>query len=120
MAEGPAQYEYTALIGGDDGPRAASRDVVEDPAGPLAVWCETEFRRPTNRSTWPRAIMLQGKLTKSCPNMVRYRAFKCSLSKFLGARSFFRRRAVLPCKPHVSLAIRVDGDVAEWSKALPC
>ena len=38
----------------------------------------------------------------------------CALTGFLPAG------AELPCNPYVCLAIRVDGDVAEWSKALPC
>ena len=32
----------------------------------------------------------------------------------------FRNWRFSPCNPCVLLAIRVGGDVAEWSKALPC
>ncbi|MEQ9448573.1 MAG: hypothetical protein RLN70_06635, partial [Rhodospirillaceae bacterium] len=44
----------------------------------------------------------------------------CNPGQVRPVESFFRHGAVLPCNPDVGLDIRVGGDVAEWSKALPC
>ena len=68
----------------------------------------------------PKALLQAGEMTKSFPFLVPRRSFPCHFKGFTaswGTRQVFE---ISPCNARVCPAIRVGGDVAEWSKALPC
>ena len=54
--------------------------------------------------------------TVSFPRLV----FPCRFKGLAGFGMCHRGIEFLPCKSTVCPAIRISGDVAEWSKALPC
>ena len=43
-----------------------------------------------------------------------------NLARFYSPPGKIPKQRFSPCNPYIHLAIRVGGDVAEWSKALPC
>ena len=70
---------------------------------------------PFDPQTRPRK-----ELTGSCPNPVPLSAFRCHFKVLEGAGAFTVGAGILPCISCGWTAIPVGGDVAEWSKALPC
>ena len=66
------------------------------------------------------ALLPKRALTKSCPKTVPAGAFPCHFKGLEGAGKPFAKRRIYPCISYACAAIPVGGDVAEWSKALPC
>ena len=71
-------------------------------------------REPANPRT------REGEMTKSCPQPVHISAFRCHFRGLKPLATLPAEWRILPCISFAWAAIRGFGDVAEWSKALPC
>ena len=68
----------------------------------------------------PKALLPKGEMTRFCPLPVPRRSFPCHFKGLDGSATDRQVFEFLPCKSIACADIRVGGDVAEWSKALPC
>lgn len=69
---------------------------------------------------FPRAFLPKRAMPKPCPKTGPTGAFSCHFKGLGDAGKPFAKRRIYPCISYACAAIPVGGDVAEWSKALPC
>ena len=79
------------------------------------------FQRGLSRQVWKNTVRMRFlELTRFCPQPVLPGAFQCHFKGLRAWQAEGGRRGISPCIPWVWAAIPVGGEVAEWSKALPC